>query len=820
VIAREFCYPGFLICVFALFRTLNETESLMQLNNAKIRYLSNASLALFSAVYAVSAVAQTEPAATTGKLEDVVVTAQRRAESVQSIPVSVSAFSPAELERRNIDNTLDLVQYVPNLIGHNNTGLGSANVYYLRGLGNTESIATFDPPVGTYVDDVYIARQNANNFALFDVERIEVLRGPQGTLFGRNTTGGAINVILKKPGKEFAGYAEAGYGRFNEVALRGSLDIPFSDGFSSKISGYFTDDSGFVRNVTTGEKINDKRNYGIRGAVRALLTDTVTWDVAADFVSDDSLNLLNSKDSTVKRVSFSNYRKGNACAPTVTNEGDKALLNCGLGSKTKSTSITSNIGFGMGSADLNFILGYRNTQQDFVIDFFDGRPGYDAINNVRLAPTATGRFAIGNNGDHNQFSAELKATGAALDDRLKYVGGLFYLKEDNTTRLADVFGAFGRIADRTLDNTTESKAAYLQLDFNPTDQLTVTAGIRYTDDKKDLAFVDNRATCPVAATAVSDPCLTTENLRSIGIPTVQNNKLWTPRFALNFNPMDDILLFASATRGFKSGGWNARNTGLQARDNPATPQNDRFTEIQPFGIETVWSYEAGIKSEFLDKTLRFNLTGFYSDVSNFQVPSAFVRANGSIAFITQNFADMRNYGAELEVTWLPVEHLTLYLTGGYQNAKYTNPAAAVLAQQANCRADIAAGVNPYAAASRCTKGIVSPSGALSNPVRTPDFTASLGGNYELELGGFTLIPAANLSWVGKQTVGTSSGRNALVGSYTLVNASLALQTEDKMWKISAECDNCFNTTYVNSTLADFPYINQPSRWRVKAKYSF
>jgi iron complex outermembrane recepter protein len=771
--------------------------------------------------FAGSAFAQsTTPAAGPGKLEDVVVTAQRRTESVQDIPVSVSAFSPAELERRNIDNTLDLVQYVPNLIGHNNTGLGSANVYYLRGLGNTESIATFDPPVGTYVDDVYIARQNANNFALFDVERIEVLRGPQGTLFGRNTTGGAINVILKKPGKEFGGFAEAGYGRFNEVTLRGSVDIPFAEGFTSKVSGYWGDDSGFVRNLTTGEKINDKRNYGIRGAVRALVTDTVTWDVAADFVSDDSLNLLNSKDASGNRVSYSNYRKGNACAPTATNEGDRALLNCGLGSKTKSTSVTSNLGIGLGATNLDFIVGYRKTEQDFVIDFFDGRPGYDAINNVRLAPTTTGRFAIGNNGDHKQFTAELKATGAALDDRLKYVAGLFYLKEDNTTRLADVFGTFGRIADRTLFNTTKSSAAYLQVDYSPVEKITLTAGVRYTSDKKDLAFIDNRATCPVAATAVSDTCLTTANLQAIGIPTVQKNKLWTPRFALNFKPVDDVLLFASATRGFKSGGWNARNTGLQARDNPATVQNDRFTEIQPFGIETVWSYEAGIKSEFLDKTLRFNLTGFYSDVSNFQVPSAFVRANGSIAFITQNFSDMRNYGAELEATWLPVENLTLYLTGGYQNAAYKNPAAAVVAQQANCRADIQAGVNPYAAASRCTKGIVSPTGALSRPVRTPDWTVSLGGNYEFNLGSFSLIPAVNLSWVDKQTVGTSSGRNALVGSYTLVNGSIALQTENRMWRISAECDNCFGTTYVNSTLADFPYINPPSRWRVKAKYSF
>ena len=151
-----------------------------------------------------------DAADTGGALEEITVTAQRRAENVQDVPIAISAFSANELEKRNVATPLDIIQYVPNLNGNNNTGLGSANVYFLRGLGNTESIATFDPPVGTYVDDIYIARQNSNNFGLFDVERIEVLRGPQGTLFGRNTTGGAINLLLRKPGDTMRGFAEVG----------------------------------------------------------------------------------------------------------------------------------------------------------------------------------------------------------------------------------------------------------------------------------------------------------------------------------------------------------------------------------------------------------------------------------------------------------------------------------------------------------------------------------------------------------------------------------------------------------------------------------
>ncbi len=149
------------------------------------------------------------PGTAAAQLEEIIVTAERREASLQDVPIAVSAYNEALMEKLQIQETLDLINVVPNLFGGNNTGLGSANMYYLRGQGNDESIATFDPPVGTYIDDVYVSRQNANNFAFFDVDRIEVLRGPQGTLFGRNTTGGAINVVMKKPSAEGGGFAES-----------------------------------------------------------------------------------------------------------------------------------------------------------------------------------------------------------------------------------------------------------------------------------------------------------------------------------------------------------------------------------------------------------------------------------------------------------------------------------------------------------------------------------------------------------------------------------------------------------------------------------
>ena len=180
------------------------------------------------------------------QLEEVLVTAERREASVQDVPVAVSAYNEELIDRLQLDDTLDLINVVPNLFGGNNTGLGTANMYYMRAQGNDESIATFDPPVGTYVDDVYITRQNANNFTLFDVERIEVLRGPQGTLYGRNTTGGAISIIMRKPGEEMSGYIEGGIGRWDRTMIRGSVDVPISDRILTKFSYYSVDDSGYA----------------------------------------------------------------------------------------------------------------------------------------------------------------------------------------------------------------------------------------------------------------------------------------------------------------------------------------------------------------------------------------------------------------------------------------------------------------------------------------------------------------------------------------------------------------------------------------------
>ncbi|MEO0440904.1 MAG: TonB-dependent receptor plug domain-containing protein, partial [Pseudomonadota bacterium] len=301
--------------------------------------------------------AQGEEEAQEGGLNVIVVTAQRREESVQDIPIAISAFSAEELEIRGVSNALEVAQFVPNLVGLNNTGLGTANSYFLRGVGNTESIATFDPPIGTYVDDIYLSRQNANNLSFFDVERLEVLRGPQGTLFGRNTTGGAISVILKEPGDEFAGYVEAGYGSYERYMARASVDIPLADSFAVKVSGYFQDDEGYAQNTTTGERVNENDGWGGRIGFRGELSDNVRWTGSYIHTFADSGNLLNfdcdpaDPTNCAGRFVTTGLSKNGTFNGLLTGDKD----NFGLGNEVTMDFVSSNLEIGLGDFTVNLI---------------------------------------------------------------------------------------------------------------------------------------------------------------------------------------------------------------------------------------------------------------------------------------------------------------------------------------------------------------------------------------------------------------------------------------------------------------------------------
>jgi iron complex outermembrane recepter protein len=760
-------------------------------------------IATLCTLFAQSALAQTPaaPAATKAdeseKLETVTVTAQRREQELQKVPLPVSTFTATELATKGVDNALKLATFVPNMFASNNTGLGSANQYFLRGLGNTETIATFDPPVGTYINDVYVSRQNANNFSFFDVERIEVLRGPQGTLFGRNTTGGAINVILKKPAAKLGGYFEVGGGNLSQTSSRGSIDIPLSEAFRTKFSYYYAKDDGYVDNPVTGERLNANDNTGVRGAFAWRLSDMVSWDLAVDTGKDKGTSIQNTLVDG-KRISRTGLRTNSpgffsaAGAPLLT--GSKNGL--GLGNDVENTSVTSNVNLQLGGASIDFITGWRDLKQKFAIDFFN-------------SPFRNGGFTIVNDGRHKQFTQEIKATGDLSGVPLTYVAGVFYMNERNATDFGDLFlssaagipgPAFSLVlADRVLRNTTKSSAVYAQGDYKFLPEWTATLGLRYTDETKDISFSDNRATA-APATQLNDA-----NLTAAGVPLSQNTKLATPRAAIAWQLNKDMMLFTSATRGFKSGGWNARGTAAR--------------ELLPFAPEKVWSYEAGWRTSFAGNTIRFNGTFFYSDIKDLQTPSAFVRPNGTLAFITRNFADLRNKGLEMEFTAQPARGLTVYVNVGLQDAEYANVGAPILAQQQNCRTAIATN-NAALRAANCLQGIVTADGSIAEPVRAPKTNVSPGFRYAFPLGVSDLRASTSLNWAYSSRTSVGTANNAFAEAHTVLNASLGLSGGNDAWRVLLDCTNCTDKTWNTASLAGLTYLNDPRRYSLKFNYTF
>jgi iron complex outermembrane receptor protein len=678
-----------------------------------------------------AAVAATVPTTTFAQLEEVLVTAERREASVQDVPIAVSAYNEDMIDKLQIDDTLDLINVVPNMFGGNNTGLGTANMYYLRAQGNDESISTFDPPVGTYVDDVYITRQNVNNVALFDVERIEVLRGPQGTLYGRNTTGGAISVVMKKPADTMQGYVEAGVGRFGKTLLRGSIDLPLSDNVLTKFSAYYVDDDGYLENRTDGKDYNEADLTGVRAALRWLISDSMTWDIAVDGGKSEVANIHGFLDGD-----------------------DRYTLN-----------ITSNLAWDAMGGTANLILGARSIEQDFLLNFpfsLDFIPDF---------------FIIDNEGEHDMYSAELKWSGDIMDGRGFLQTGVYYMDEDNEVDFVDYLDlaavgapvppstAFLTLADRILSNTTESFAVYAQADIQIGENGTLTLGARYTDEEKTVDFQGT---------------VNSAGMVAAGIPLSQSEQEITPRIAYAHKFSDSMMMYVSATNGFKSGGWNARGSSSAA--------------LQAFAPETIWSYELGMRADWMNGRLRTNLTAFYSDLEDLQTTAA--TPDGQ--FLTTNAGGLEVPGIEAEITALPTDNWQIFAALGWQNAEYqqlpggcVTPNDSLAAYDANCN--------------------------IAEPKRSPHQTYTVGTSADFNIGSLILTPNVMARYIGAQYSATRN--QGYDGSVTLINAGVKLSTADSQWELNLECKNCGDKTYVQSFLFT-DYYNLPMTYLATLKYRF
>ncbi len=769
----------------------------------RVSVLLLSSVSALTLLTAAPSTAQDASQQESARIDDVVVTAQRREQNLQDVPVAVTAFTETQLEIAQVEDTTDLVRVTPSLTGGLNTGTGGAVSYFIRGLGSTEQVASFDVPVATYVDEVYVARQIANNITLLDVDRIEVLRGPQGTLFGRNTTGGAISITTRKPDQDFRGTLDASYGSFDRYTLRGAISGPLTDQLAAGVTLLKIGDDGYSESLVTGETLNGEDTWGVRGALRFQPNAAWDWNISADYVEQEKTTIgVNPVDP--EYTSRTGLRVGECDDGAIESFLNDRRGNC---ARTKVSTVISNLTHDMGWASLSWIAGYIQTTQDFSIDF--GLGG---------SPSAFGGFTISNDVETSQWTQELKLVGET--GRLNWVAGLFYLDEDNSTYQVDTFATTPTataaliLGDRLLDNTTQSFAVYAQGDFALTDALTFTLGGRYTEEDKEIAFFDRtRASYPagfIPATGATTVRPTTANLIAAGIPTTQNVSKFTPRVAVQYDLNDDMMFFLSATNGFKSGGWNAR--GTTAATNSA------------FGPETAWSYEVGMRSDLLDDSLRLNLTAYRLDVEDLQLLSGQPRAGGGIDFVTRNAGGLEAVGIEAEVTWRPTESMEVFASGSVATRDYVD------IPNVN-----GAGGVPCSTTTEPLNCVTS----RDEPVRFPLSQGTLGARYTYPtafLGGqWSLNGSVSVSgeyWTSTYNDSATAtgvpfgGTTAitvplsLVPSTTVVNVGLRYESLDGAWEAALDCSNCGEEYYLTSSLVGLGYPNDPRRITFRLRRNF
>lgn len=592
---------------------------------------------LLAAGTAPSAFAQVETESVT---DEIVVTAQRREQSIQDVPISVTAISGDFLQQVGAIDITDIQDFTPNATIEVARGSNSTLIAFIRGVGQQDPLWGFEAGVGIYIDDVYVARPQGSVIDIFDVERIEVLRGPQGTLYGRNTIGGAIKYVTKALSLEDPTLnARVNVGSYNQFDQIVTGSIPLSDTFAvgGSIANYQRD--GFGENVITGTDHYNKDILAGRVSARWAPTDALDFRLAADMTEDNSnarhgRRLLPSADGTF---------------PVVENEYD-TLAGIGDENRVETRGVSFTGSWNVNDAiTLKSITAYREGETITPIDF-DALPQAD--------------FDVPAFYDDNQFSQELQLVYES--DRLSGIAGLYYLDGEASGAFDVVLGGLGLTIFQAGDQAKENIAAYADFTYSLTDRFDVSLGGRYTRDKT-VADVTRELWLGLGSgsfDAGNDASVFLATQTGFeGVERVDEE--FTPRVALSYAVSDATNIYASYSQGFKAGGFDPR-----AREDLDPTGRTR----EGFGPETVDSYEIGMKGRLFDNRLTYSLAGFLADYTDQQITvQEGVDADGNgtnDTFISSVFnAGSSEYmGIEFEGAFRLSENFSLNTAIGYIDA--------------------------------------------------------------------------------------------------------------------------------------------------------
>lgn len=601
---------------------------------------------------APEAVAQDE----TEALEEIVVTAQRRTENIQDVPIAVSALSGDLLQEAQIRNPRELQTFVPSL-QFQSSSAASTSIIYLRGVGISDFNANNTGAVGVYADDVFLASNSGKTFNIFDGESVEVLKGPQGTLYGRNTTGGAIKFWSRKPTDVLSSDLSVSYGNYNDLRLEGGVGGPVvEDKLKMRVAGLYENSDGTTHNRYTGNKVNDIDLWALRAIVDFTPTDALLLRAAVH---------SGQNDSSARQFQHRGYGYGFDGTPLPPSSCGRPVD-----------------GMGYADCDHDRLAGDYDIEGNEKIDVFGASlladlaldalriisiTAYETVDHDTLEDTDASPNNVvtaSYKDEATQWSQELRLQSADDAAQLRWIVGAFYFHDDiDANPYYDLLRAL-RPYFATAENptgfdpvnsvglvrypysqTTTSWALFGQGDYRFADAWTLTAGLRYTDDSIDFEYSSYFDEAPYDLI-----------VPIVGTDESESYTNWSGRLALSYKPGEDTMFYGSFSTGYNAGGF------------PAAAATDP-SQLEPFDPETLYAYELGLKSEWLDRTLRFNAAAFYYDYHDLQVfiedatqvPTILLKTNAGGATI---------YGLETDFTWRASENWDMYLAASFMHSEY------------------------------------------------------------------------------------------------------------------------------------------------------
>ncbi|MET0371401.1 MAG: TonB-dependent receptor [Sphingobium sp.] len=735
---------------------------------------------------------------------EIIVTANRRAESSQNVGIAISAFSGELVKNLNVTQSIDIARFSPGVSATGAQG-GFLQTFSIRGVTQNDFNPHQEAPVAAYIDEVYISSIQGQAFAVFDTDRVEILKGPQGTLFGRNATGGLVHYVTTKPDTTaVSGYGSLSYGRFNMVRAEAALNVPVTDKIAVRAAGVYGRRDPILKNLAGPGQWDDRLRAGRLHILlepsedfRVLLSGRYGYQstsISAANQYPSSIAILDALGNTVDQrplgptetaqvivagvpvgtrpcggCDFFGYKDPDGSGRTTSDSlvGKPVTVTTSPG-KTRTYSeaygFTGNFQGQSGDITANFIADYSHFRWRVGSGLTGGTAfpfGFDT--NAKGIDQMSGEFRV--SGDHENF---------------RWVLGTYYLsiQSENVSGFGDVTGGafgFGSPADQVFNfsQKTSSYSFFGQAEYDLTDQLTLIGGARYINDEKKFSFIPTFETGTTSFPA--GPSYTTATNPGEN-PLKANLVTW--KIGLNYKVTPDVLLYATANRGVKAGGFNA-------------PSNPLAGIPFLFAPEVLYAYETGFKSSLIDRLLTLNGSIYYYDYKSSQKLASI----GTSTYLLSTPA--KSYGGELQISSTPAQGLNLSVNAAYTHAKADNVLLGGITKD-------------------------------RTPPFSPKFQVSGYARYEMPVSFGKAWLQVDGSYTSSHYVQLDNYTNNRNEAYALLNARVGVGSDgDTGWSLTGEVQNVTNVAYKTSSFAtagnfgsDVTAYNMPRTYSLTARYTF